>query len=85
MSEFFSNPIVMGIAAALIGGLWIWLIVDKIREVIKWNKIRKTCKHKDWIYFRRCKTCGRLEVLDPKSNEYRKPDFKEEANSEGYM
>ena len=75
----------MGIAAALVGGLWIWLIVDKIRGVRKWNKIRKNCKHEDWIYFRRCKTCGRLEVLDPKSNEYRKPDFKEEARSEGYM
>lgn len=85
MSEFFSNPVVMGIAAALIGGLWIWLIVDKIRGVIKWNKIRKNCKHEDWIYFRRCKTCDRLEVLDPKTEEYRDPNNKEEANSEGYM
>ena len=81
MSEFFSNPIVMAIAAIFVGGLWIWVIVDKIREVIKWNKIRKTCKHGDWIYFRRCKTCGRLEVLDSKTGEYRLPDFQEESKA----
>lgn len=81
MSEFFSNPIVMGIAAALVGGLWIWLIVDKIRGIRKWNKIRKNCKHEDWIYFRRCKICDRLEVLDPTAGEYRLPDFQEESKA----
>ena len=78
MSEFFSNPIVMTIAAVLVGGLWIWLIVDKIRGVLKWNK---NCKHEDWIYFRRCKTCDRLEVLDPTTGEYRLPDFQEESKA----
>ena len=81
MSEFFSNPIVMTIAAVLVGGLWIWLIVDKIRGVLKWNKIRKNCKHEDWIYFRRCKSCDRLEVLDPTTGEYKLPDFQEESKA----
>ena len=81
MSEFFSNPIVMTIAAVLVGGLWIWLIVDKIRGIRKWNKIRKNCKHEDWIYFRRCKICDRLEVLDPTTGEYRLPDFQEESKA----
>ena len=81
MSEFFSNPVVMTIAAVLVGGLWIWLIVDKIRGVLKWNKIRKNCKHEDWAYFRRCKTCDRLEVLDPITGEYRLPDFQEESKA----
>ena len=81
MSEFFSNLIVMRIAAAIVVGLWIWLIVDKIRGIIKWNKIRKNCKHEDWVYFRRCKTCDRLEVLDPTTGEYRLPDFQEEGKA----
>ena len=71
----------MTIAAIIVGGLYLWLIIDKVCGIRKWNKIRKTCKHEDWIYFRRCKTCDRLEVLDPATGEYRFPDFQEESKA----
>ena len=54
--------------AIIIG--WTWNIVDIIRERRKWRKIRKECQHEEWEYFRRCKKCDRVEVLNPETGEY---------------
>ena len=44
--------------------LFLYVIIDKIRRERKMIKIRKECQHNEWIYLRKCKKCGKIEVID---------------------
>lgn len=59
------------ISLAALVALVITLICYTISIYRSRKKLREECKEHTWIYLRRCTNCGKWQVLNEETNEYK--------------